>query len=145
MIKSLAPGKRGWNFNCVIFKCILVMDILNIWLPAWWALRLPWWPPAECSNVSMLSAFLVFIRCFLFLYHTCILSEIKLTTTTIICCEIAHVTSLMITQHWISAGAPHRHLKPCCPNCFLHIASPVANKLISKSFSNPKHYRWYVI
>ena len=27
-------------------------------LPAWWALRLPWWPPAECSNVSMSCAFL---------------------------------------------------------------------------------------
>ena len=60
-----------------------VFDFVTcFWLPAWWALRLPWWPPAECSNVSMLCAFLVFTKCFLFLYHCCILSEIKLTTTT---------------------------------------------------------------
>ena len=52
------------------------------WLPAWWTLWFPWWPPAEFNNVSMLCAFLVFTNCFLFLYHCCILSGIKLTTTT---------------------------------------------------------------
>ena len=34
------------------------------------------------SNISMLCAFLVFTKCFLFLSQYCILSEIKLTTTT---------------------------------------------------------------
>ena len=32
----------------------------------------------------MLCAFLVFTKCFLFLYHCCILSEIKLSTATTI-------------------------------------------------------------
>ena len=27
--------------------------VTYFWLSAWWALWLPWWPPAECSNVSM--------------------------------------------------------------------------------------------
>ena len=55
---------------------------VGLWLPVWWAWRLPWWPPAECSNVSMLCAFLVFTKCFfLSLYHCCLLSEIKLNTT----------------------------------------------------------------
>ena len=52
------------------------------WLSAWWALRLPWWPPAECSNVSMSCEYWYLQNVFLFLYHCCILSEIKLTTTT---------------------------------------------------------------
>ena len=52
-----------------------------IWLPAGWALRLPWGPSAERSNVSMLYAFLEFTKCFLLLYQCCILSEIRLTTT----------------------------------------------------------------
>ena len=52
------------------------------WLSAWWASRLPWWPPAECSNVSMSCEYWYLQNVFLFLYHCCILSEIKLTTTT---------------------------------------------------------------
>ena len=51
------------------------------WLPAWWALRFPWEPPAEFNNVSMICAFLAFTQCFLFLYHCCFLSGIKLATT----------------------------------------------------------------
>ena len=57
-------------------------NLLHVfWLSAWWALRLPWWPPAECSNVSMSCEYWYLQNVFLFLYHCCILSEIKLTTT----------------------------------------------------------------
>ena len=73
------------------------------WLPAWWALWLPWWPPAECCNVSMLCAFLVFTKCFPFLYHCCILSEIKLTTTTIT--TITTITTTTITTTTSTAAA----------------------------------------
>ena len=71
----------------IIYFTVLILNgklsvVDGLWLPAWWALRLPWWPPAECSNVSILCAFLVFTKSLLFLYHCGILSEIKLTTTT---------------------------------------------------------------
>ena len=53
------------------------------WLPAWWALWLPWWPTTsrmhQCFNV------LIYIcHEFLLLFYCCVLLEIKLTTTTTI-------------------------------------------------------------
>ena len=53
----------------------------TIGMSASWALQLPWWPPAECSNVSMSSEYWYLQNAFLFLYDCRILSEIKLTTT----------------------------------------------------------------
>ena len=70
------------NSNSLLLPYSLFNFVTCSRLQAWWALWLPRWPPAECNNVSMLCSFLVFIRCFLFLYHCCILSEIKLTPTT---------------------------------------------------------------
>ena len=70
----------------------------HFWLPASWALRLPWWPPAECCNVSMLCAFLIFTKCFLFLYHYCILSEKSLLLFTNIHIQINIFTSERFTD-----------------------------------------------
>ena len=55
---------------CLLFKFYV--------LPAWWAVRLLWWPLTECSNASM--CFSIY-KVFLLLFHCCILLEIKLTTT----------------------------------------------------------------
>ena len=55
--------------------------VLLFWLPAWWALRLPGWPPEKCSNVSMLCAFLVFTKWFPFLHHCCILGAVSIRKT----------------------------------------------------------------
>ena len=56
-------------------QTVLVVSLMS--------LRPPWWPPAECSNVSMSCEYCYLQNVFLFLCHCCILSEIKLTTTTI--------------------------------------------------------------
>ena len=37
-------------------------NLLQFWSSAWWALRLLWWPPAECSNVSMSCIIFAFYR-----------------------------------------------------------------------------------
>ena len=68
----------------------LVMDHpawnpLSLWLPAWWALWLPWWPPAGCNNALMYLLIVTMNFCYCLLlcsvgnktyyYYTC-------TTTT---------------------------------------------------------------
>ena len=52
--------------------------LMSEWLPAWWALWLPWWPPAGCNNASI---YYSYHHEFLLLFYCCALLEIKLTTT----------------------------------------------------------------
>ena len=40
-------------------------DIL--WLPAWWALWLPWWPPAGCNNALMYLLIVTMNFCYCFI------------------------------------------------------------------------------
>ena len=49
-------------------------------MPAWWALWLPWWPPAGCYNASMYLLIDIDHE-FLLLFYCFVLLEIKLTTT----------------------------------------------------------------
>ena len=71
------------------------------------------------QNAAMLCAFLVFTKCFLFLYHYCILQEIKLTTTISIMNEVslkgtnASVRSMCPTALTNPARKPHTLHKSC--------------------------------
>ena len=40
------PDMLRYSLRYRFVACIL-------WLPAWWALWLPWWPPAGCNNALM--------------------------------------------------------------------------------------------
>ena len=37
------------------------------WLPAWWALWLPWWPPAGCNNALMYLLIVTMNFCYCFI------------------------------------------------------------------------------
>ena len=41
------------------------------WLPAWWALWLPWWPPAGCNNALMYSLIFIMNFCYCFIAVFC--------------------------------------------------------------------------
>ena len=52
------------------------------WPPAWWALRLHWWP---LQNAAMLHCiYYLYSQMCIFLYHCCILLEIKHTATILV-------------------------------------------------------------
>ena len=42
-----------------------------LWLPAWWALWLPWWPPAGCNNALMYLLIFTMNFCYCFIVVFC--------------------------------------------------------------------------
>ena len=109
--KPIDHGKH--YFRSMVFKYIDLSYKSHFWgksswLPAWWATWLPWWPPAKCSNVSMSCGFLYLQKWFLFLYHFCILSEIKFTTTT----ECFEIWSLLSYQRFTAFGSNNDFVAP---------------------------------
>ena len=56
-IHTYLPGLFGWR--------------LQLWLPAWWALWLPWWPPAGCNNALMYLLIFTINFCYCFIVVFC--------------------------------------------------------------------------
>ena len=91
---------RGWRTVCLVH-----------WLPAWWPLGLPWWPTENAAMLQcyMQSLYLHSALCLLFLCHCCILSEIKLTTTSTTL--KLHCTLLKMGE--LVGGGTHTHWCVC--------------------------------
>ena len=76
------------------------------WLPAWSAIWLHWWPPAECSNTSIY--LLMSTECLCFYFIVAFLLKIKLTTTNF---NIAIATNFFT---WHDSGAVVTCANVCC-------------------------------
>ena len=60
------------KFQIIVKPHIRSSTSYTFWLPAWWALRLPWWPLANCSDASMgsIDIYRVFCSCFSFFLYS---------------------------------------------------------------------------
>ena len=77
-----------------------------IWLPAWWALWLLWWPLTDATMFQCVYGYLQSVFFFLVLFHCCILLEIKLTTTTAIKQLIEHLPIWRILSRDLKLNDP---------------------------------------
>ena len=74
LIQSTTQG-NGKNchrpITCLQWVCLLWYCDITLWLPAWWALWLPWWPPAGCHNALMYLLIVTMNFCYCFIVVFC--------------------------------------------------------------------------
>ena len=84
------------QFWLIVIECDDISRVVmetKCWLPAWWALWLPWWPPTGCSNALMYLLIFAMNSCYCFIV---VLLEIKLTTTTTTKCRLNYCVIIVI-------------------------------------------------